>query len=82
MEPKIEIFLEKDYEEETEARAARDQRKQELEQQGLICLAQDCISVVSGWMVYLLQVVPEETPAGERSPRPRAGRSRSRAGAG
>jgi len=56
----IELFLEKDYEEPEAARAARDQRKQDLELLGQTCVSQDCISVVSGRMVYLLEPIQED----------------------
>ncbi|MDX2100807.1 MAG: hypothetical protein SFW36_23760 [Leptolyngbyaceae cyanobacterium bins.59] len=61
-----EVFREIDYEEATDARAARDRRLEELTAQGFSCACEN-LSTVYGQRVYLVRV--DEPDRGERNTR-------------
>jgi hypothetical protein len=81
-----ETFLETDWEDAAQARAARDQRVDELQAQGLVCTCETLYRITDGYQVFFLEardpdrieVVADERPRKKKSSsrRPRPGSDR------
>jgi len=54
-----EVFLEQDYDSPEEARQARNTRAQQLSEQGLTCVCENLTTLVTGYKVYLVQIIEE-----------------------
>lgn len=65
-----EVFLESDWEDVAQARAARDQRANQLQAQGLICSFEDLFRATDGRRVFLLKAIPPQSIEVNDSPRP------------
>lgn len=73
-----ETFLETDWEEAEQARAARDQRAAQLEAQGLVCSCSTLYRVNDGYRVYLVEAQTPEAEEEARKPSKKSGSRRPR----
>jgi hypothetical protein len=63
-----EVFLETDWDEAAQARAARDQRASQLQAEGLNCSCSTLYRITDGRCVFLVEAQTPEDEAAERQP--------------
>jgi hypothetical protein len=67
-----EVFLESDWEEASQARAARDERASQLQAEGLTCSCSTLYRITDGRKVFLVEAQTPEDEAAERQPSKRS----------